>query len=169
MSDHRTFEPVWDTQSRILILGTFPSPQSFASGFYYGHPRNRFWPLLAGLLDEAVPRTVEEKRALLLRRRIALWDVLETCDITGAADSTIRNPVPNNIDGLLKKAPVRQIFCNGAKAYQYFQKFQADCPVKAHKLPSTSPANAAFSMERLRGEWACILPWLGVTLSQDAR
>lgn len=160
VNNRRTFEPVWDGNSRILILGTFPSPLSFAEGFYYGHPRNRFWPLLAGLLGEPTPRTVAQKRALLLGRGVALWDVLETCDITGAADSTIRNPVPNDIGALLQKAPVQQIFCNGAKAYQLFQKFQGDCPLPACKLPSTSPANAAFSLERLLAAWAVILPGL---------
>jgi len=155
-----SFPPCCGKDARILILGTYPSPLSFESGFYYGHPRNRFWPLLAGLLGEAVPLTVEEKKALLLRNRVGVWDVLNNCDIDGAADASIRNPVYHDIFGLLEERNIRAVFFNGAQAEKLFLKQKRELPVPAFRLPSTSPANAAFSLERLRREWQIILPWL---------
>lgn len=155
-----SFPPLCGEDARILILGTYPSPLSFESGFYYGHPRNRFWPLLAELLGEPVPRTVEEKKALLMKKKVGLWDVLDNCDIVGAADSSIRNPVYHDIAGLLKERDIRAVFFNGAQAEKLFLKLGKKLPVPAFRLPSTSPANAAFSMEKLREQWRIILPWL---------
>lgn len=148
------FEPVYDGTSQILILGSFPSVRSREEGFYYGHPRNRFWPLLALCLEEELPRSTEEKRAMLLRHQIALWDVLASCQIAGSSDSSIRSAVPNDLPRILKAAPIEKILCNGAAAaklyLRYGSKNTALTPVA---LPSTSPANAAWSLERLYTAW----------------
>ncbi|MEG2597467.1 MAG: DNA-deoxyinosine glycosylase [Oscillospiraceae bacterium] len=157
-----SFEPIYTPQSKILILGTYPSPLSFQNGFYYGNPRNRFWQLMAELTNEPLPQTNEEKIQFLLETNIALWDVLDSCDIVGAADSSIKNPVANDISSLLSKTRISGVFLNGAKAAELYQKYGQPSPqTPFRKLPSTSPANAAFQMERLRLEWSCILPFLG--------
>jgi len=154
---HR-FEPIYDKTSRILILGTFPSVKSREAGFYYSHPQNRFWKVIAALTKEEVPVSIEGKKELLLRNHIALWDVIERCDIEGSSDTSIRNVIPADIAGLLKKAPITQIYANGNKAYELYQRY---CYTKIKqeiiKLPSTSPANASFSLERLCKEWEQIL------------
>ncbi|HNW85355.1 MAG TPA: DNA-deoxyinosine glycosylase [Candidatus Limiplasma sp.] len=151
------FPPVWDCNSRALVLGTFPSVQSRANAFYYGHPQNRFWRVLALLYGETIPTENEDKRALLLRHGIALWDVLASCDVTGSADGSIRNPVPNDIGALLTQAPIRQLFANGQTAAALYRRWcepQAGLPIIP--LPSTSPANAAWSVERLARAWAAL-------------
>lgn len=157
-----SFEPVWGPGSRAIVLGSWPSPTSWEKGFYYSHPQNRFWPLLAALTGEETPRTIAEKKALVLRHGLALWDVLEACDIEGAADATIKNPVAVDLPGLLKKAPVRAVFCNGAASHKlYGRLLEPATGIPAVKLPSTSPANASFSMERLRRIWGeALAPWL---------
>ena len=153
------FQPVYDRDSRILILGTMPSPQSVRHGFYYSHPQNRFWPLLAALFGAETPRTPEEKTAFVLRRRIALWDVLASCEITEAADASIRRPVPNDFSRLLAEAPIERIYTTGRAAHALFQTHVA--PVigrDAVYLPSTSPANqAAFPWEKLVEAWRVLL------------
>ena len=116
------FAPLVRPDSRILILGSFPSPLSFESGFYYGHPRNRFWPMLADLLGQPVPHSVDEKKELLIRSHIALWDVLDSCEIKGASDASIRNPVINQIAPVVAGSPIRAVFFNGAKAAQLLEK-----------------------------------------------
>lgn len=149
-----TFEPVWDEHSRILILGTFPSVKSRENHFYYGHPQNRFWKLLADIYKEPVPETIDEKKTLVLKHRLAIWDVVGQCEITGSSDSSIRNVVPNDIAGLLAQSHIRSIFANGAKAYELYRRYQlAQTKIEAQKLPSTSPANAAWTFERLAREW----------------
>lgn len=149
-----TFAPVYDENSRILILGTFPSVKSRENRFYYGHPQNRFWRVTAALTGSAVPRTIEEKKKMLLEGRIAIWDVIASCEIEGSSDSSIRSVVPNDIAGLLKQTRIQAVFCNGAKAYELYVKYcETACGKKAVKLPSTSPANAAWSLERLTGSW----------------
>ena len=151
------FEPVWDEHSRVLVLGTFPSVKSRENAFYYGHPQNRFWRVLATMFQEAVPQSVADKRALLLRHGVALWDVLASCDITGSADGSIRHPVPNDIAALLAKAPIRQVFANGQTAANLYRRWcepQTGLPVTA--LPSTSPANAAWSVARLAQGWQAL-------------
>jgi len=153
------FQPVYDCRSRLLILGTMPSPQSVRHGFYYSHPQNRFWPLLAHLLQEPLPVTPKEKAALVLRHGIALWDVLASCEIRGASDSSIRNPVPNEFAPLLATAPIERIYTTGKAAYTLFQKYVA--PVigrEAVYLPSTSPANQAlFPWDKLVQVWRELL------------
>ena len=146
-----SFEPVSNGFSRVLILGTMPSVQSREAGFYYAHPRNRFWPMLAGCFGFELPQTIEDKKKLLLKTGIALWDVLATCEIDGSDDSTIRNPVYNDIAGFIDGKPIVKIICNGRKAYGYCRDLKLSMPVVY--LPSTSPANAAWSLERLVGAW----------------
>lgn len=149
-----TFGPVYDENSRILVLGSFPSVKSRECNFYYGHPQNRFWKVLARIFQDQVPVTIEEKRAFLLQNGIALWDVIESCDIVGSSDSSIRNVIPNDMKIILEKAPVKAIFANGDKAYQLFLKYcKEENQPEVIKLPSTSPANAAFSVDRLTEIW----------------
>lgn len=149
-----TFEPVWDENSRILILGTFPSVKSRETNFYYGHPQNRFWKVIAGLTGKPVPDTVEEKRALLLESRIAIWDVIASCSITGSSDSSIRDVIPNEIPALLKQSRISRIYGNGAKACELYDRYvREQAGMEIVRLPSTSPANAAFGLERLLERW----------------
>lgn len=151
------FEPVFDEHSRILILGTFPSVKSRESQFYYGHPQNRFWKVLALLRRCPVPVTVEEKKQFLLENHIAIWDVIAKCEIIGSSDSSIRNVVPADLSVILEHAPIEQIFANGGKAYELYQKYSYPVTRRAIiKLPSTSPANAAFQMERLVKSWEVV-------------
>ncbi|MCD8230241.1 MAG: DNA-deoxyinosine glycosylase [Clostridiales bacterium] len=155
------FPPIWDEHSRILILGTLPSVKSRENHFYYGHPQNRFWKLLASLTGEETPETISEKTDFLLRNHIAIWDVIAECDIIGSSDSSIRNVAVNDMRVILDHAPVRGIFANGGKAYELYMKYSF--PVTGReitKLPSTSPANAAFQMERLKEAWSVICPLL---------
>lgn len=150
-----TFEPVYDDKSEILILGSFPSVKSRESQFYYGHPKNRFWKVTAGVLGEEVPQTVAEKRAFLLRNHIAVWDVIASCDIMGSSDSSIRNVVANDMQMILRQANIHAIYANGDKAYQLFLKYcKEEGQPEVYKLPSTSPANAAWSVERLIAAWS---------------
>ena len=159
-----SFAPVYDDRSRALILGTWPSPKSREMAFYYGHPQNRFWPLLAALTGEPVParEAIAAKKQLLLRHGLALWDTLERCTITGASDASIRDAVPNDIAALLANAPIQAVFCNGATAYRLYQKYlEPVSGIPAVKLPSTSPANAACRPETLRQVWGEALgPWI---------
>lgn len=150
--------PVYNSESQILILGSFPSVKSRESNFFYGHPQNRFWKVLAALFHEEVPSSVEEKREFLLRNHIAVWDVIASCDIQGSSDSSIKNVTPNDILSILEQSKIRTIYANGATSYKLYDKY---CLKKtgrsAVKLPSTSPANAAFSLEKLIREWSIIL------------
>ena len=149
-----TFQPVYDGASRILILGSLPSVKSRETGFYYGHPQNRFWRVLAEVLCCPVPTTIEEKKSMLLAHHIAVWDVIESCDIVGSNDSSIKNVVPADIGMVLGETAVRKIYANGKKAESLYQKYvlpKTKIPVTA--LPSTSPANAACSLEKLVEVW----------------
>lgn len=155
------FPPLYDDRSRILILGSFPSVKSRETAFFYGHPQNRFWRVLARLLDAPAPQTVEEKSALLHTRHIALWDVIASCRIEGSSDSSIRDAAPNDLTPILHVAPIRAVFCNGASSYVLYQKHQAKATgLAAVQLPSTSPANAAWSLDRLTDAWRVILEYL---------
>ena len=145
-----SFEPVYDKASEILILGTLPSVKSRENNFYYGHKQNRFWKVLATLLKEPVPHTIEEKKAMLLAHRIALWDVIQSCDIKGSSDSSIKNVQPTDIGMILEKTNITRIYANGNKAGQLYKRYQFPVTgIEAMVLPSTSPANAAWSLERL--------------------
>lgn len=148
------FGPVCDENSRILILGSFPSVKSREMAFFYGHPQNRFWKVTSALRGEPVPETIAEKRAFLLRNHIALWDVIHSCDIHGSSDSSIRNAVPNDLMPILKKAPIGIIYCNGGTSFRLYEKFiRPQIGIPAVQLPSTSPANAAWSLDRLVEAW----------------
>lgn len=144
--------------ARALILGSFPSVQSRAQGFYYGNRQNRFWPMLALLLDEPLPLSVTDKQAMLAKHRIALWDVIGSCDITGSSDGSIRNPVPNDIGRLLSASAIRAVLLNGKTAGALFVRHIKEPGVPFFILPSTSPANAAWSLPRLMGAWREHLP-----------
>lgn len=151
------FEPVFDSNSRILILGTFPSVKSREHQFYYGHPQNRFWKVLAAVYKDAPPKTVPEKKAFLLKHCTALWDVISSCEITGSADASIKNAVPNDISKILGAAHISRIFCNGTKAFDLYNKYLLPkTEIQAEKLPSTSPANAAWTLEKLTAAWQVI-------------
>lgn len=153
-----SFEPVYDKASEILILGTLPSVKSRENNFYYGHKQNRFWKVLATLLKEPVPETIEEKKAMLLAHRIALWDVIQSCDIKGSSDSSIKNVQPTDIGMILEKTNITRIYANGNKAGQLYKRYQFPVTgIEAMVLPSTSPANAAWSLDRLCEAWRVIL------------
>ena len=144
------FPALYDRESQVLMLGSIPSPKSREMAFYYGHPQNRFWKVMAAVLGEDVPETIPQKKAMLKKHHIALWDVLDSCTIVGASDTSIEDPVVNNISELVKKSKVSRIFCTGATAYNLYKKFCAnDVGMEATKLPSTSPANCAVSLEKL--------------------
>ena len=152
-----TFEPVWDEHSRILILGSFPSVKSREQGFYYGHPQNRFWKVLAAVAEEPVPDTIDEKKQFLLLHKIAVWDVIASCEIEGSSDSSIRHVIASDIAGLLSRTGITRVFVNGKKAAQLYEKYTLPLTgMKAVCLPSTSPANAAWSLERLIAAWKVI-------------
>ena len=149
-----TFAPVCNEHSRILILGSFPSVKSRENQFYYGHPQNRFWKLLARLFDETVPTDIEEKKSLLLRHGIALWDVISSCDIKGSSDSSIRNVVPCDLRQILNQAPIHTIIANGDTAFRLYNRYcESQTGIPAVRCPSTSPANAVFTLDRLADEW----------------
>lgn len=151
--DH-PFPPVMDNGSRILILGSFPSVKSREEGFFYGHPRNRFWPMLAQIFGEPTPLTIPEKQSLLLRHHLALWDVIASCRIEGSSDASIRDAVPVDIRRVLENANIRRIICNGALAGKLYQRhLQPLTGIEAAVLPSTSPANAAWDLPRLADAW----------------
>lgn len=154
--DH-PFQPVFDAHSRTLILGSFPSVKSRENAFYYGHPQNRFWKVLALVLGQEAPKSVEEKKRFLMANHIALWDVIASCDITGSSDSSIRNAVPNPVGELLEGSAINRIFVNGGMAAKLYDKHLLPrLGIPAMRLPSTSPANAAWSLERLCEAWEVI-------------
>ena len=149
--------PVYNENSKILILGSFPSVKSREQGFFYGHPQNRFWKVLAAVFGTDVPMSIEDKQTFLLANQIAVWDVIHSCDIVGSSDSSIKNVIANDLSVILDIAEIKNIYVNGKKAEQLYNKYifpqinrEAIC------LPSTSPANAAWSVEKLVGVWKCI-------------
>ena len=152
--------PLYDARSRVLILGSFPSVKSRQEAFFYAHPQNRFWPTLAAVFGESVPQTVEEKKALALRRGVALWDTIGACEIEGSSDASITNVVPNDLSLILNAADIQTIFCNGGTSYACYNKYcRAQTGREAVRLPSTSPANAGWTRERLLEAWrAALLP-----------
>lgn len=153
-----TFEPIYNQDSRILILGTLPSVKSRENRFYYGHPQNRFWKVIAKITMEEVPVTIEGKKAMLLRNHIAIWDVIRSCRIAGSSDSSIQDVVVNDFSGILGTANIERIYANGGKAYELYQKYAySRTGQEIIKLPSTSPANAGYSLDRLCDEWEQII------------
>ena len=151
------FPPIYNSESRILILGSFPSTASRAREFYYGHPRNRFWPLLAALLNEPEPYTIEDKKQLLLNHRIALYDAVSSCAVDNSADASIHAVVPADLSGIFQTAAIQAVFANGNKAHEVCIK---QIGISAVKLPSTSPANARFRFDDLLAAWKAIRAYL---------
>ena len=150
-------EPVFDERSRVLILGSFPSVRSRAEMFFYGHPQNRFWKVISSIFGEPIPETVGQKRQLLIENRIALWDVIASCEITGSADSSIKNVVPNDLSRILNTAGIERIYVNGKTAQRYYDRYLKNAvQMNAVCLPSTSPANAAWSLDRLVDAWSVV-------------
>ena len=151
------FPPLFDSESRTLILGSFPSVKSREAMFFYGHPQNRFWRLIALLCHEDTPQTVEEKSSLILRHHLALWDSIRSCTITGSSDSSVRDVVPNDLRVIFDNSKTERVFCNGALSHKMYMKYiYPQTGIAAVKLPSTSPANAAYSLERLAESWQVI-------------
>lgn len=153
------FPPVYDRNSRVLILGTIPSPKSRESGFYYMHPQNRFWKMLCAVIGEDIPPSVEGRRELCLKHGVALWDVLESCEITGAEDSSIRNAKPNDLRLILGACPIRAVFTTGKKAHALYGRYFPDLPADIC-LPSTSPANRTISERDMLEEYRGIAQYL---------
>ncbi len=153
-SQIHNIEPIWDCNSRILILGSFPSVKSREMAFFYGHPQNRFWKVIANIYEEELPKTIDEKKEMLLKNKIAIWDVIKSCDIIGSADNSIKNVVPNNLDIIFKNANIENIYVNGNQALNLYNKYLLPIiKIKATLLPSTSPANATYSFEKLCTIW----------------
>ena len=153
-----TIPPLYDSHSRVLLLGSIPSPKSREIGFFYGHPQNRFWRVLAAVLGEEVPQTIEDKRTMCLKHHVALWDTIARCYIAGASDTSIRNAVPNDIGKLVRESEITRIFATGGKSAELYRKLiEPTLHIPITQLPSTSPANAAWSLERLIEAYRVIL------------
>ena len=154
-------KPLFDKDSKILILGSFPSVKTREYGFFYGHPQNRFWPLMEKLFNVELTKDIEERRAFLLKNNIAVFDSIYQCDIIGSSDASIQNVVPSNLSKIFENADIKQVFCNGATSHKYYKKYhEKRSEIKAIKLPSTSPANARFRLDDLAEEWKLILEYL---------
>ncbi|NLY72011.1 MAG: DNA-deoxyinosine glycosylase [Clostridiales bacterium] len=155
---YHTSPPIFDGKSMVLILGTFPSVRSREANFFYHHPQNRFWKVIAKLTGSAEPKTIEQKRKLLLDNRIAVWDVVHSCRLKASSDSSIRDVVPNDLSVILDHAPIEKIFANGNKAYELYMRYSFEKTKRPiTRLPSTSPANARWSLERLLEDWKVVL------------
>jgi len=161
MSQTHPFKPIFDKNSKILILGSFPSVISRKFGFYYTNPQNRFWRVLAAILNAAVPESTDEKIKFLLSPHIAIYDAAISCEIEGSSDAKMSKIIPVNLEPIFSGARIAQVFANGGKAYEICKKYLEDEIIKATKnevikLPSTSPANAKFSLEKLKCEWKVV-------------
>ena len=151
------FPPLYDVNSELLILGSFPSVKSREQCFFYGHPQNRFWRVLAAVYGGSVPKSIEEKKAFLHQNHVALWDVIASCEITGSADSSIKNAVANDLSPILSGSRVTRIFVNGGTAKRLYDRYiYPSTGMEATVLPSTSPTNAAWGLERLTEAWKII-------------
>lgn len=157
-----TLEPLYNSESKILILGSFPSVKTREYGFFYGHPQNRFWPVMEKLFNVELSRDIDERRDFLLSHSIAVFDSIYECDIIGSSDASIKNVKPSNLVDIVKTADIKQVFCNGGTSYKYYKKYHAkELGLKGVKLPSTSPANARYRLDDLLEEWSEILKYLG--------
>ena len=155
MKEIHTISPVYDEHSKVLILGSFPSVKSRETGFFYGHPQNRFWKVMAGIMNEEVPVDIPAKKEFLLRNHVAVWDVIASCEITGSSDASIRNAWANDLSVILESADIQRICVNGKTAEKLYNKYiYPKIQRQAILLPSSSPANAAWSVERLTEEWS---------------
>lgn len=154
------FGPMYNEESRILVLGSLPSVKSREQAFFYGHPQNRYWPMIAAIFGETAPQTIEEKRALAMRHGIAMWDTIYSCDIKGSSDSSIRNVEPTDLMQIIQASKVEHVICNGKTSGNYYHRYQEKITgIPALVLPSTSPANAAWKMDRLIEAWSVIREW----------
>lgn len=157
MASIHTIAPLFNEHCELLILGSFPSVKSREGSFFYHHPQNRFWRVMAAVLKAPLPQTIEEKRLLLLSNRVALWDVIESCEIKGSDDSSIRDVTANDLTIITGAAPIRRVFTNGGAAHRLYGRFCEDTTgLKALGLPSTSPANANYSLEALISRWSVV-------------
>jgi len=157
MKLHHPFGPLYDENSRVLILGSFPSVKSREQNFFYGHPQNRFWKVVAAVFGQPVPQTVEEKKLLILDNGLALWDSIASCEITGSSDASIRNARANDMGIILNSCSIERIYCNGRKSHELYQRYiEPETGREAVCLPSTSPANAKWTLEKLTGAWSVI-------------
>ncbi|MGI6742418.1 MAG: DNA-deoxyinosine glycosylase [Eubacteriales bacterium] len=151
------FPAVYSQESETLILGSFPSVKSRENMFYYGHPQNRFWKAIAAVFNTDVPETIDDKQRFIIDHRLALWDVIQFCEITGSADASIKNATVNDISGLINMTKINKVFCNGRTAGKLYERYiYAQTGINAVTLPSTSPANAAYSLDRLIDAWKII-------------
>ena len=161
MKQLHNIPPLYNKESRVLILGSFPSVKSREQAFFYGHPQNRFWRVVANIFESEVPITVEDKKRLILNNHLALWDVIAECEITGSSDSSIKNVIPNDIGKILADSNTRSIFLNGRTAEKYYIRYTEPLiNKKVICLPSTSPANAAWSISKLCEEWKIIKEYI---------
>jgi len=148
------FQPIYNADSKVLILGSFPSVKSREGEFFYHHPQNRFWKVISAVYREQFPVSIEEKKELLLRNGVAVWDVIKSCEITGSSDNSIKNVIPNDLSEILKTADIKRIFANGSTAYQLYMRYIfPKLGRDIIKLPSMSPANAAYNVDRLLEDW----------------
>ncbi len=153
-----TFEPIYNKDSKILILGSLPSVKSREEGFYYGHPRNRFWSVLSSIYNSKIPNTINEKIMMLINNNIAIWDVIESCDIIGSSDSSIKNVIPADLSKVLNNSNIQNIYANGKTSSKLYKKYsEKNTGIKIIELPSTSPANATYTLDRLIETWKVIL------------
>ncbi|MBG9980367.1 DNA-deoxyinosine glycosylase [Facklamia lactis] len=154
-------KPLFQTDSKILILGSFPSVKTREYGFFYGHPQNRFWPLMEVLFQESLSTDIQERKEFLLRHQLAVYDSIYQCDIIGSSDASIQNVKPSDLKLIFQTANIQQVFCNGGTSYKYYQKYHADeFGLPGIQLPSTSPANARYRLEHLVEKWKVILEYL---------
>lgn len=156
------FPALYDQDSRILILGSFPSVKSREQQFFYGHPQNRFWRVMASVLGCTPPQSIDDKKTMLLLHHVALWDSIARCSIAGSSDASIENVVPNDLSPIFSAAEIQQVFCNGKKSWEMYHRYIEPLSRRpAVCLPSTSPANAAWSLERLTQAWRqALVPYL---------
>lgn len=153
------FPPLYDDDSEILILGSLPSVKSREQMFFYGHPQNRFWKVMSMVLGEVLPTTIDEKKIMLHAHHIALWDAIYSCDIIGSSDSSIKNVIPTDLGKIISSSKVTKVICNGKTSGKYFSKYQQkELDIEPVILPSTSPANAAFSVDKLVEIWGTVIP-----------
>ena len=158
MQYRHPFGPLYSERSRVLILGSFPSVKSREQNFFYGHPQNRFWKVIAAVTGQPVPETIPEKRDLILSQRLALWDSIASCEITGSSDASIRNVKPNDLSIILDNCDIRRIYCNGKKSWELYRRYiQKQTGLEAICLPSTSPANARWTLPKLVEAWSVIV------------
>ncbi len=160
-TQNHNIPPVFDKDSRVLVLGSFPSVMSRKQEFFYGHPRNRFWRIIALICSEQTPNDINRKKQLLLSHGIAVWDVIKSCDIRGSSDTSITNVIPNDISVILESCDIQMIFCNGTRSFELYERFiYPKTKIKAVKLPSTSPANAAFNEKKLFDSWKILKEYI---------